>query len=139
MKSHAVSLRIPDDVRATIEEAAQHTGRPFSAVANEMLAEAARMRRISGIAFADGPDGRVVRVAGTGLEVWEIVGTYQALGEDRARLQQSYHWLSEQQLQAALAYAEAYPDEIAARLAREDQWTPETVWSTYPATRPQGR
>jgi hypothetical protein len=61
------------------------------------------------------------------------------VGEDWEHLKASYPWLSEYQLQAALAYAEAYPEEIGDRLQREARWTPEAVWSSYPFTRPPGR
>lgn len=37
---------------------------------------------------------------------------------------------------AALAYAAAYPEEIAAALDDEASWTAERVWSTIPFTRP---
>jgi hypothetical protein len=61
------------------------------------------------------------------------------MGADWANLRQAYHWLDERQLRAALAYAEAYPEEIEARLAAEEHWTPERVWQTYPFTGPPRR
>ncbi|MBI2940548.1 MAG: DUF433 domain-containing protein [Chloroflexi bacterium] len=133
------SLRIPEEVRAAIDETVRRTGRDFARVANEMLAEAIKMRRIPGIVFADGPAGRVARIAGTGLEVFEVIGAHRAMDESWERLRQAYHWLSEHQLRAALAYASAYPDEIESRLKEEDRWTPETVWATYPFTKPRDR
>jgi uncharacterized protein (DUF433 family) len=139
MKTQPVSLRLPEDVRAAMEDTVRRTGRSFSSVANEMLAEAVKMRRVPGIVFADGTDARVVRVAGSGLEVFEIVGAYRTMDEDWERLREAYHWLSEHQLRAALAYAEAYPEEIEERLRVEARWTPETMWATYPFTKPEGR
>jgi hypothetical protein len=41
------------------------------------------------------------------------------------------------QLRAALAYYALYPDEIEARLAREDQWTPEGVRRELPFAGPR--
>jgi len=134
--SNPVSLRIPADVRAALTETARRSGRDFSSVANEMLGEAVRMRRIPGITFADGPAGRRARIAGTGIDVFEVARAYDALGRDRAQLAGAYHWLTDQQLRAALAYAEAYPEEIESRLQREDEQTPEAVWTAYPFTRP---
>src|SRR3712207_742345 len=109
VKTQPVSLRLPEDVRAEIEATARRSGRDFSSVAEEMLAEAIKMRRIPGIVFADSPSGRGARVAGTGLEVFEIVRAFRDMDEDWQRLRQAFHWLSEQQLRAALAYADAYP------------------------------
>jgi hypothetical protein len=44
-----VSLRIPQEARQVILEAARRAGHDFSSVANEMLLEAASMRRIPGM------------------------------------------------------------------------------------------
>ena len=137
VKTQPVSLRIPEDVRAEIEATARRSGRDFSSVAKEMLTEAIKMRRIPGIVFADGLNRRVVRVAGTGLEVFEIVAAFRNMDEDWERLRTAYHWLSEQQLRAALAYAAAYPEEIEERLRAEERWTPETLWTTYPFMKPR--
>jgi uncharacterized protein (DUF433 family) len=81
--------------------------------------EAERMRRVPGIFFADGPVGRRARVTGTGIDVFEIIKSYKAMGRDWRRLRSGYDWLSEEQLQAALDYYALYPDEIEARLERE--------------------
>jgi uncharacterized protein (DUF433 family) len=139
MSARPVSLRIPEEVKASIEETAARSGRGFSSVANEMLTEAVKMRRIPGIVFADGPAGRRARIAGTGIDVFEIVRDYRTMGADWAQLRRAYHWLDERQLRAALAYAEAYPEEIETRLHAEERWTPERVWQTYPFTRPPRR
>lgn len=134
-----VSLRIPAETRAAIDAVVRRTGRNFSNLANEMLTEAVKMRRIPGIVFTDSPNGRIARIGGTGLGVWEVIAQYQSLGQDRDRLRRSYHWLSDEQLRAALAYAAAYPEEIEAALADNAAWTPERVWATYPFTKPQAR
>src|SRR5687768_16558819 len=102
----SVKLCLPDDVYAGIEDAARRSGRPVAEVAAEMLDEAVRMRRVPGIVFADGTRGRVARVGGTGLDVWEIIGEYRAVGNDWEQLRAGYPWLSEHQLQAALTYAQ---------------------------------
>ena len=137
MPAKPASIRIPEETRRAIDEACRRTGRDFSSVANEMLAEAVKMRRIPGIVFADGASGRLARVAGTGIEVFEIVKSYRELDQDWDRLREAYHWLSEQQLRAALAYAAAYPDEIEAQLAAEDRWSAEAIWTRYPFTAPK--
>jgi len=127
------SLRIPGDVAQAIAEAAEAAGRDFSAMANELLVEAVKMRRCPGVVFADGPSGRRARIAGTGLDVWEIIAAYQSLDRDFARLHAAYHWLSELQLRAALGYATAYPPEIEQQIARNAVWTPERLAERYPS------
>ncbi len=127
------SLRIPDDIARAIEDVAEISGQDFSAVANELLTEAIKMRRCPGISFADGPTGRRARVAGTGLEVWEVIATYQSVGRDRGRLQQAYSWLSEGQLRAALGYYAAYPEEIDRHMAANERWTQERLFAQHPS------
>lgn len=136
MSSRPISLRIPEEIRATIEEIARRQRRDFSSVANEMLEEAVRMRRIPGIVFAEENGRRAVHVAGTGLEVWEIARSYLDGGQSWEGLREAYPWLDELQLRAALAYAEAYSDEVNARIREDDEWTPERIYSTYPFMRP---
>lgn len=135
--NHPVSLRIPDHVRDVIHTAATQAGRDFSSVANEMLSEAVRMRRVPGIIFADEPHGRAPWIAGTGLEVWEVVGSYRDMGQDWEALRRAFDWLSETQLRAAVAYAEAYPEYVDACERREAQETPEAIWRAYPSLRPR--
>jgi uncharacterized protein (DUF433 family) len=87
--------------------------------AAELLAEVEKMRRVPGIVFADGPFGQVPRIAGTGIEVFEVIQRYQGFDNSWSRLAASFDWLSERQLRAALAYYDAFPDEVNARLALE--------------------
>ena len=101
-----------------------------------MLGEAVRMRRIPGIVFADGPAGRRATVAGTGLDVWEVISTWKH-DEQWTSLRASYDWLTDFQLRSALAYYKLYPDEIDARLAAEERWTPERVEGEYPFLAPR--
>lgn len=130
------SIRLRDQVDDGVQDLARRTGRDVSSVVNEMLDEALRMRRIPGIYFADSRHGRVARIAGTGLGVFEIVRTLRDVDGDHHGLETAYHWLTDQQLRSALAYAEAYPDEIDAALRAEAEWTPEHTWHRYPFMRP---
>ena len=92
---------------------------PGGPTAMQLRLEAERQRRVPGIVFANGPTGRRARIAGTGIEVFEVIGDYRALGNDREELARRCDWLTSKQLNAALAYAAAYPAEIEARLAEE--------------------
>ena len=98
--------------------------------------EAEKMQRVPGIVFTDSLSGRVARVGGTGLEVWEVILNYRAVGEDWNELKECFHWLPDEQLRAAVAYYEAYPDEINALLEENASFTPDYVYTKYPFTRP---
>ena len=101
-------MRIPQDTVNEIERMASESGRDFSSMAKDLLMEAIKMRRCPGIIYADGVTGRRARVAGTGLEVWEIIATYKSVNENFKRLKKAYHWLADQQLRAAVGYYQAY-------------------------------
>ena len=127
------SLRIPNSTAEAVEALAVENGTDFSAAANQLLDEAIRMRRCPGIVYTSGPSGRRATLAGTGLDVWEIVATHRSVGCDERRLSKVYHWLDEPQLRVALAYYGLYRDEIDARIACDDAWTPEEVHRRHPA------
>lgn len=127
------SLRIPKEVVQAIEDLAEVSGQEFSAVANELLAEAIKMRRCPGIVFADGPAGRRARVAGTGLEVWEIIAIYRSVDRKPDRLKQAYPWLSEGQIRAALGYYAAYPEEIDRCIGINERWNKERLLRQHPS------
>lgn len=139
MATRAKGIRIPDELDRAIERESEVRGKSWSAMTTELLEEAMRMRRVPGIAFVDGPAGRRAVVAGTGLDVWEVIATWQSCGGSEELLRQSYPWLTGIQLRAALAYHEVYPKEIEARLHREARWTPEQIRHDLPFARPRNR
>ena len=126
------SLRIPEEILNEIEQIAEDSQKDFSSVANELLEEAVKIHRCPGIIFTEGVKGRKARVAGTGIEVWEIITTFKNVGENLRRLRQTYHWLTDQQLKSALGYYKAYHEEIDRLIAANESWTPERVHKRHP-------
>lgn len=135
--SKAKGIRISDELDQAIARESKARGKSWSALTAELLEEAIRMRRAPGILFADGPTGRRAVVAGTGLDVWEVIATWRTVERNEGLLRQSYPWLSGLQLRAALAYYELYPEEIDARLDIEASWTPEALRRELPFARPR--
>lgn len=131
------SLRLSEETVREIDKLARERGEDFSAMAKNLLEEAIKMRRCPGIVFAPGVTGRRARVAGTGIEVWEVVAQYKGSDRDPERLQQAFHWLTSGQIKAALGYYAAYPAEIDALIARNEQWTEETLEKRHPALSPK--
>lgn len=128
----ARGLRLPAELEEEIGREMRLRGATFSEVATSLLREAVRMRRVPGIVFMDGPTGRRAVIGGTGLDVWEVVATYKSVDGDRDRLRGCYEWLTGRQLEAALGYYALYPEEIDARIEREEYWTPERVRREFP-------
>ena len=110
MGSVQKSMRMPEEMVKEIQAIAQESGKDFSAMTKEMLEEAVKMHRCPGIVFSEGVSGKRARIAGTGLEVWEVIANYKRVGENIKRLKTTYHWLTELQLRAALGYYRAYSD-----------------------------
>ena len=127
MEPTARMIDLPHDLEREIAREAERRGQSWSSVTTDLLTEAVRMRRVPGVVFGDGPVGRRAVVAGSGIDVWEVIATWQECGRDFEQLRRNYDWLSEAQLRAALQYYELYPEEIETRLARERRWTPEAI------------
>ena len=132
MSSIQKSLRLPEETVKEVESLASSAGTDFSGLARDLLEEAVKLRRCSGITFADGPAGRRARIAGTGIEVWELIATFKGLGEDYENLKEAYHWLSEQQIRAALSYYALYPEEIDKRITSNEEMTEDKVRKRFP-------
>ena len=132
------SIRIQEANYKEITRMAEESGKDFSIITNELLEEAVKMKRCPGIVFADGVTGRRARIAGTGIEVWEIISDYKGMNESFDALREAYHWLSEVQLRAALAYYKLYPDEINMRIERNERLTPEAIAERHPFLKGQG-
>jgi len=126
------SIRIQDKTLEEIEKISKDSGREFSAVTNELLEEALKMKRCPGIVFSEGTTGRRARIAGTGLEVWEIIATYKGIAKDFARLSKAYHWLTEQQLRAAIGYYKAYKNEIDSLIKQNEEMNKKSISEKYP-------
>jgi uncharacterized protein (DUF433 family) len=90
--------------------------------------------------FADDPAGRRARIAGTGIDVWELIATFKGVGESYEGLKKAYHWLSEQQIRSALSYYALYPDEIDERISRNEEIDQEKILKRFPfLAKPTGR
>ena len=119
-KNTPVSLRLPADLLEEIRREARRTARRPSSIVHSALAEGIRMRRCPGIVFTAGPAGRRATVAGTGIDVWEVVRLFKSVGGTLKRLERAMPQLSQPQLEAALHYYRCYPSEIDERLTSEE-------------------
>lgn len=131
-KGEPFSIRLSKPTDRFVTEEARRTKRSKSAIVEALTEEAARMRRFPGIGFR-GPEGsRDAWVLATALEVWQIVEAHRDFGSVERMLAETD--LSERQLRLALAYAEAYPDEIEQALA-ENRRPLEDFRQLYPFVR----
>lgn len=126
------SIRIPKELINELKSITQESGKDFSTVTKELLQEAIKMRRCPGIVFTEGVSGRRARIAGTGIEVWEVIASYKSIDKDLKRLRKIYRWLTEQQFRATIGYWKTYPDEIDLLITQNESWTKERIHERYP-------
>jgi uncharacterized protein (DUF433 family) len=132
MATPTKTFRLRPRLQAEIDRIAKRTRRSFSAVTQDLLEEAIRMRECPGIYFADEPAGREAKAAGTGLGVWEVIRDYAAAGRDERAIRKSFPQLSEAQIKASLLYYRKYPQEIDAQIGENAVLTRETVPAKFP-------
>lgn len=132
--------RTPTDIDSGLyrraHELAEAQGRSEPEVFDELVGEALKAREFSGVTFKGGPAGRRAAVAGTGLDVWEIVEMHGSMG--RELLLESMANVSERALATALAYRDAYPEEIEAAI-EENALPPEHWHRLHPEAVPPPR
>ena len=101
-KSQPFSLRLPPEVLREIRSLARRLERPASYVVSTLIEESLRQRRCPGIIFTEGPTGRRATVAGSGIDVWEVIPVFKAHNEDVEALARAFPQLSRRQLDAAI-------------------------------------
>lgn len=126
------SLRMPEEIIKEIEDFSRDSAMDFTAAVNELLEEALKMHRCPGVVFTEGTSGKRARIAGAGIEVWEVVAAYKSVGEDFKRLKKTYHWLTDQQLKTAIGYYRLYPEEIDAIVSENEGLTQKEIQRKYP-------
>jgi uncharacterized protein (DUF433 family) len=111
-----LSLRLPEVTARKVRMIAALEQRSFAETVKMLAEEAIKMREFPEIGVVGGPTGRRAAFR-RGPDVWEVLEPYIAAGKDWETLRQSYPELDESTLRTAIRYYEAYPDEIEARVA----------------------
>lgn len=114
--SRVMSLRLRDEQLERIARVARRMNKSASETAATLLEEALRAQEFAFIQFRDSPAGRQAYIQGSSLAVWEVVKLARGYDGDTARTAEALGWPT-MKAQAALNYAAAYPDEIAAAIA----------------------
>lgn len=133
-QKRVLSMRIPDDVRRTIEQMARRERRTPAEMASLLLEEKVRERTHPLIAFRDTAAGRQASIRGTRLLVWHVMLLARELEMDRDRVADHLD-LPLAEIQAAFRYAEDYPDEVWAEVAANDAVTLSDLQRTLPGIR----
>lgn len=131
------SARWDVGVLERLERRSELGGTNKSRLAERYVDEGTRMDEHPGIAFRPGPTGRRAALA-AGPDVWEVMATIR-MGETRGQAAVAAAAntldLSVAQVQTAVAYYSAYPDEIDDRVQRnlEEADAAEAAWERQQA------
>ena len=123
------SIRLEEATERLVEAEARRTRRSKSAIVEALTEEAARMRRFPGLGYRGDDADRCPWVIGSGLDVWEIIEMVEDFGSSEALVADMPLTLT--QVRLAMAYRDAYPDEIAEAIAENNRPVEEVV-AQYP-------
>jgi uncharacterized protein (DUF433 family) len=115
--SKVVSLRLNDEQLRRLGRAARRLGRTPTATAALLLEQRLREQEFPGVVIKDTVVGPEAFVEGTRWRVWMVVAWLRSGGGDVEAMAKRYEGISPGQIRHALAYAEAFPDEIEAAIA----------------------
>ncbi|WP_420623380.1 CopG family transcriptional regulator [Candidatus Poriferisodalis sp.] len=119
--SRPTSLRLPEDVRARLDDESQRVSAPPSTLAVVLIDEGLKMRRFPGIVFRDGPTGRRAGLA-KGPDVWEVVRDLKrahGTGRQPVDFVAEETGLAPELIGLAADYYAVFPDEIDDRIATD--------------------
>jgi hypothetical protein len=119
--ARTLSFRIATPLASRVAEQSARWGYANdSEIYRQVVEEWSRLQEHPGIRFVDGPAGRRAALV-EGPDVWQVIGIAKAYDFRADEISEAYPWLSDTQLAAALAYYDAYPEEIEAALERNAQ------------------
>ena len=111
--SQVVSMRLQDNQVERLGRMARRLGRTPSETSALLLEESLRQAEFGHIEFRDSPVGRQAYIKGSTLAVWEVVMVAQGYQMDATNTASHFRW-HPYRVKAALAYAEAFSEEIQA-------------------------
>lgn len=115
MKGQPFSVRLEEETEKLVDAEARRTRRSKSAVVEVFTEEAARARRFPGIAFRGDDARRRPWVIGSGLDVWEVLQMVEEFSSVETLVAETQ--LTPPQVRLALAYRQAYPEEVEQAIA----------------------
>lgn len=115
-----VRVQLPAATEAKVRTIAVSERRSLAETLILLAEEAIKVREFPQVYFMDGPSGRRARLVG-GPDVWEVIEPYLFADKDWQALRDSYPHLDEAVLHTAVRYYEAYPEEIEAKIERNNR------------------
>jgi hypothetical protein len=117
------SFRLPHDLLARVDAEATATGTSVTGLVTTLLDEGLKTRRFPGVVYRNGPAGRRAGLA-RGPDVWEVIRAVRSApgrGERRLRVVAENSGVALDEVRLAVEFYAAFPDEIDARIAADEQ------------------
>ncbi len=118
-QSTVISMRLPPSSGKRLKRLASRHGWTTSDASARLVEEGLRRSEFAFIDFRDSAVGRQACLQGSSLAVWEIMLLLRSYKGDAAAVARHLHW-PQARVQAAVNYAEAFPEEIAEPLEEND-------------------
>jgi len=116
MSKNGLTVHLPEADTRELERIAREPGQNLADAGALLIKEGVRRHLFTGVEFRQTPTGRQAYLAGTRLAVWQVVQIAREFEGHPERTAQHLE-IPAAQIQAALNYARAYPEEIEAAIA----------------------
>jgi len=117
--SMVISMRLPVASGKRLKRMANRHGWTPSDASARLVEEGLRRSEFAFIDFRDSPVGRQACMQGSTLAVWEVMLLFRSYKQDAGAVATHLRW-PEAKVQAAVNYAEAFPEEIQEAIAEND-------------------
>jgi hypothetical protein len=114
-----ISMRLPLESGRRLKRMANRHGWTPSDASARLVEEGLRRSEFAFIDFRDSPVGRQAYIQGSTLAIWELMLLVRSYKGDRSAAARHLRW-PEAKVQAAVNYAEAFPEEINEAMAEND-------------------
>lgn len=111
-----ISMRLPAESENRLKRMAKRHGWTPSDASARLVEEGLRRSEFAYIDFRDSAAGRQAYIQGSSLAVWEVMLLVQSYKADSLAVAKHLKW-PEAKIQAAINYAEAFPEEIEGALS----------------------
>lgn len=118
-RSVVISMRMPAESGRRLKRMANRHGWTPSDASARLVEEGLRRAEFGFIDFRDSPAGRQACLQGSTLAVWEVMLLVHSYKRDVSAIAAHLKW-PEVKVQAAVNYAEAFPEEINEAIAENE-------------------
>jgi hypothetical protein len=118
-QSTVISMRLPAESGQRLKRLARRHGWTASDASARLVEEGLRRSEFAFIDFRDSSAGRQACIQGSTLAVWEVMLVVRSHAGDAASAGRHLKW-PQMKVQAAVHYAEAFPEEIGEAIADND-------------------